>query len=139
MKLRAFVLIPAHLSEDEGKFTQSSFEVGWSESNDECILDILRINCPSISNLPDTIANYFDEVIRRSPSETNIQMAKYLGMMQVLLREAPGDPIPGDVLNILHQFPEFSFLQADSGRYFLFKDSEMDSIETTVRKSIGRY
>ena len=137
MKIKAFALIPATFECKEEKFGVETAEGVWS-SGCEGELNIIKVNCPSLSAMSSTIDRYFSEVIKRKPTSQNVLMATYLGIMQVLLHESPTDnPIPDDIINILHQDEELRNVTSSSGHYFMVDAKEWDNIERTIKKTMG--
>ena len=138
MGLRAFVLLPHVFKGDESdaKFRVESYDMVLDHSS--VILDIIKINCPSLEKMVETVSGYFGEVIQREATERNILMAKYLGMMDRIFRELPeGRPIPENVVEAVNQCADNRGITSQSGYFFMFEEREFDYVEREVRKHIG--
>ena len=138
MKYRALVLIPSPQGVDGGMLSMSSFEMTMDD-NERCLLDVINLNCTSLSSMKDTVDEYFTEVMQRTPTERNVLLATYLGMMQVLLEESPdGEPIYEDILSVLRQEDEYKYLRSDSGYYFIFDAIHWRGVEAAVRDAMAK-
>ena len=138
MKYRALVLIPSPQGVDGGIFSMSSFELEM-DNNEKCLLDVINLNCTSLASMRDAVDDYFTEVMQRTPTERNVLLATYLGMMQLLLEESPdGEPISEDILSVLRQEDEYKYLRSDSGYYFFFEAVHWRGVEAAVRDAIGK-
>ena len=139
MGLRAFVLLPCVFEGDESdaKFKVESYDMVLNHSSVN--LDIIKLNSPSVEEMSEKVSDYFGEVIRRESTERNILMAKYLGMLDVILREVPdGIPIPANVVDVVNQCADNRGITERSGYFFMFEESEFDYVERAVRNSIGK-
>lgn len=138
MNLKSFILVPSRFDDNEIKFDLATFQVTMCD-NSLMELDLLSVNCPSLSTMARMVAIYFNEVIQRSPTETNILMASYLGMIDLLLRDYPnGFPIRQDILDIIHQEPEFKHITSNTGYYFQFDIKEWYGVQNAVRKAMSK-
>lgn len=132
MKLKGLILIPSRFDDPEIKFDLSSFIVNMDD-NSQMELDLLHVNCPTLASMADAVSDYFTEVIQRQPTQENVLMATYLGMIDMLLRDYPnGFPIRQDILNIIHQEPEFRHIQSHTGYYYQFNMSDWDAAKKAV-------
>ena len=139
MDLRAFVLLPYVFEGDErdAKFKVESYDMVLNHGSVN--LDIIKINCPSLERMSETVTMYFGEVIRREATESNILMAKYLGMIDRIFRELPdGFPIPDNVVEAVNQCADNRGITSQSGYFFMFEESEFTYVERAVRNSIGK-
>ena len=139
MGLRAFVLLPHVFKGDESdaKFFLESYDMVLNHSSVK--LDIIKLNCPSLEKMFETVTDFFSEVIQREATEPNILMAKYLGMMDRIFEEVPGGiPIPDNVVEAINQCADNRGITSQSGYFFMFEESEFDFVERAVRNSIGK-
>lgn len=138
MNLKSFILVPSRFDDNEIKFNLATFQVTMCD-NSLMDMDLISVNCPSLSTMARIVAGYFNEVIQRPPTKTNILMATYLGMIDMLLRDYPnGFPIRQDILNIIHQEPEFNHITSNSGYYFQFDIKEWYGVQNAVRKAMSK-
>lgn len=136
MQLISFIIVPSCFDDDKTKFNLSLFNVTMCDDS-QMELHLVSVNCPSLSRMADTVSNYFNEVIQRQPTEKNILTATYLGMIDVLLHEYPnGFPIRQDILDIIHQEPEFRHIESNTGYYFQFDIKEWYGVGSTVREEM---
>ena len=132
MELKGLIIIPSRFDDPEIKFDLSSFIVNMDDDS-QMELDLVHLNCPSLSSMADVVSEYFTEVIRRQPTQQNILTATYLGMIDMLLRDYPnGFPIRQDILNIIHQEPEFRHIQSNTGYYYQFDMSDWNAAKKAV-------
>ena len=139
MELKGLILVPAQFRDNRIKFDTSSFFVEMTDGS-HMELDVISVNCSSLSKMPGVLSDYFNEVIKRPPTETNIITATYLGMMDMLLRDYPhGFPIRQDILDIIHQDPDFLHIQRNTGYYFQFKIKDWIGVNQAVKKTMYGY
>ena len=132
LKLKALVLLPSTFDDAEIKFDMDTFIV--TMCND-CLmeLNVINVNCSSLSTMAEKVQAYFNEVIQRSPTEMNILSASYLGMIDMLLSDYPnGFPIRQDILDIIHQQSEYRDVKSNTGYYYQFSINEWYGIQEAV-------
>ena len=136
MELKAFPLLPSHFDDAEIKFDLDVITVSMVD-NSQMELDVIKVNCSSLSDMATKVSEYFNEVVKRPPKEMNILMATYLGMIDMLLRDHPnGFPIRDDILNIIHESPEYKRVKSDTGYYFQFKIDDWLGVQRAVIKQM---
>ena len=136
MRLKALILVPSQFEDDEIKFDMATFILNM-ENNCKMELNLISVNCPSLFSMADVISGYFNEVISRKTTDLNILTATYLGMIDLLLRDYPqGFPIRQDILDIIHQEPEFRHIKSHSGYYFQFEMKEWLGVEKAVKEQM---
>ena len=136
MELKAFLLLPSHFDDAEIKFDLDVITVSMVD-NSQMELDVIKVNCSSLSDMATKVSEYFNEVVKRPPKEMNILMATYLGMIDMLLRDHPnGFPIRDDILNIIHESPEYKRVKSDTGYYFQFKIDDWLGVQRAVIKQM---
>ena len=138
MDKRIFVMVPWSFG-DEGSgamFLCESYEVDFRGGI--FTLDLLKINCSSLSTMFDTLSEYLSDVIYREATEQNILCAKYLWTMLLLLSEAPyGHPIPDDLVEKLNQCADNRGFTSETGYFFEVDEEWWGYVEDIVRKHIG--
>lgn len=136
MQLKGLFLVPSHFGNKGVKLNTHQFSAQLPDGN-VLSLDLLEINSKSLSSMPEDVSNYYNNVIKRFPSEGNASTTAYFGIVDLLFHRHPnGLPIKQEILDIIHQDRDFQHIQENSGYYFQLDMDEWRQLQKIITKLV---